>query len=83
MILVVKNIEPKVKENELELLFNSYGEVIDTNLVYDTTTWQPTGFAFIRMENSKEAIDAMHHLNGIKLNGRTIVVQKAEVVQAR
>lgn len=81
MILVVKNIAHKVKEIELEHLFNSYGEVTETNIVYDATTWEPKGFAFVEMENKNEAIDAMEHLNGVKLNGKTLVVRKAQVFQ--
>ena len=83
MILVVKNIEHRVNETELEHLFNSYGDVVDTNIVYDTTTWESKGFAIVEMENKTEAIEAMVKLNGVKLHGKSLVVQKAQVIENR
>ena len=44
MILLVQNIEPKVNQLDLERLFFSYGEIIETNMVYDFETWMPKGF---------------------------------------
>jgi RNA recognition motif-containing protein len=83
MILVVRNIEHRVKETELTHLFNSYGEVTETNIVYDPTTWEPKGFAIVEMENKKEALEAMLNLNGVKLHGKSLVVKKAHVFQNR
>jgi cold-inducible RNA-binding protein len=83
MILVVRNIEHRVNEAELEHLFNSYGVVIETNIVYDPTTWEPKGFAIVEMENKKEAMEAMLNLNGIKLHGKSLVVKKAQVFENR
>ncbi len=83
MILVVQNIEHRVKETELTHLFNSYGEVVDTNIVYDTTTWEPKGFAIVEMENKKDATEAMLKLNGTKLHGKSLVVRKAQVIENR
>lgn len=81
MILLVQNIEPKVNQLDLERLFFSYGEIIETNMVYDFETWMPKGFAFVEMKNSNEALQAMHELNGINLNGRTLIVKKARIVE--
>lgn len=81
MILLVKNLEHKVNPIDLEMLFYSFGEVIETNLVYDTETWEPKGFAFIEMKNSVEAFEAINKLNGVKLNGKAIVVKKARVFE--
>lgn len=83
MILVVKNITRKLKDAELEHLFTSYGEVVETNIVYDTITWDAKGFAFVEMKNTCDAMDAMEHLNGMQLNGKTLVVKKAHVHHAR
>jgi RNA recognition motif-containing protein len=83
MILVVQNIEQRVKETELTHLFNSYGEVVDTNIVYDSTTWESKGFAIVEMENKKDATEAILKLNGVKLHGRSLVVKKAQVFKNR
>lgn len=80
MILLVKNIEPKVNQIELERLFYSYGEVIETNFIYDTITWEPKGFAFVEMKNKKDALQAIEKLNGVKLNGKPLMIKKAHVV---
>jgi RNA recognition motif-containing protein len=80
MYLEVKNIEQKVNEVELERLFNPFGAVLETNIIYNTTTWERQGNAFIEMENNKEAINAMEHLNGVKLHGKAIIVQEAQIV---
>ncbi len=81
MILHVQNIEPKVNQLDLERLFFSYGEIIETNMVYDFETWRPKGFAFVEMKNTSEALQAMHELNGINLNGKPLVVKKARIVE--
>lgn len=81
MILLVQNIEPKVNQLDLERLFFSYGEIIGTNMVYDFETWMPKGFAFVEMTNTSEALQAMHELNGINLNGKPLVVKKARIVE--
>ena len=83
MILVVQNIEHRVNDTELTHIFNSYGEVVDTNIVYDTTTWEPKGFAIVEMENNKDAIEAILKLNGTKLHGKPLVVRKAQTVENR
>ncbi len=80
MYLEVKNIEQKVNVGELERLFNPFGAVIETNIVYNTTTWEHQGHAFVEMENNKEAQNAIEHLNGVKLHGKAIIVQEAHTV---
>ena len=81
MILLVKNIGHKVNPVDLERLFYSYGEVVETNLVYDNVTWEPKGFAFVEMKNSKDAYEAIEKLNGVKLNGKPLVVKKAHTIE--
>ena len=51
---------------------------MDTTIIYDNISWEPKGHAFIEMKENKDALAALKELNGMRLNGKHIKVQKAK-----
>jgi RNA recognition motif-containing protein len=76
--LFVGNLAFGTTSETLQALFASFGEVREVAIPTDRTTGQPRGFAFITMNNSKSAEDAIAQLNGHNLDGRSIKVDAAQ-----
>ena len=78
MKLYVANIDYTVNEMELEGLFQKFGEIESTKIIYDRITSRSRGFGFVEMPNSLEAQNAISGLNGKELKGRELKVSEAE-----
>ncbi len=63
---------------DLKDMFELYGVVTSAAFVVDRATGQPKGFGFIEMPDNAEAMETIGILNGTKIKGRQISVQKAE-----
>jgi RNA recognition motif-containing protein len=75
--IFVGNLAFEVTENDLRGEFAQYGNVEKVNLIRDRDTGQSRGIAFVEMSNSADAANAINALNGQKLGGRVINVDKA------
>ena len=62
----------------LRKAFSEYGSVSSVNIIMDKFTDKSKGFAFVEMENEEDALKAINGLDGTDLDGRQIVVKKAE-----
>lgn len=62
----------------LESLFAKYGEVESTRVIYDRVTGQSKKYGFVSMPNDDEAEKAIAALNEFELEGKTLVVKKAD-----
>jgi len=71
----VGNLDFGTTSETLKETFAEYGEVKDCFIPSDYDG-NPRGFAFIQMEE-ESALKAIEELNGIELDGRTIVVNKS------
>ncbi len=69
------NLDFGTTSETLKETFAEYGEVKDCFIPADYDG-NPRGFAFIQMDE-ENAIKAIEELNGIELDGRTIVVNKS------
>ncbi|MEX0967123.1 MAG: RNA-binding protein [Bacteroidia bacterium] len=65
-------------ENELQELFEQYGEVSSAKIITDKATGRSKGFGFVEMPDDDNAQRAVEELNGSEVQGREIVVNKAE-----
>ena len=76
MTLYVGNLSSETTEDSLQEAFEEVGEVISVEIEKDEKG-KPTGVAYIEMsaEDAENAISALH---GSELNGKKIVVKKAE-----
>ena len=77
MKLLVRNLSRKTTEEELKVLFESYGEVTSLDLVYDAGTKKSKGFGFVEMPVATEAKSAIKEMNGQNLGGNRIRVKEA------
>jgi cold-inducible RNA-binding protein len=66
------------QSDDLREAFEAYGEVSSANVIMDKFTGKSKGFGFVEMPNDDEAQEAIAALNDSELDGRTIVVKKAE-----
>lgn len=75
--IYVGNLDSSTTEQELRSSFAIYGNVQTVSVVKDRETGHPRGFAFVEMENDKEAQEALLGLNGSTLSGATLTVNEA------
>ena len=78
MNIYVGNLDFKVNENELEGVFQEYGEVSSTRIITDKFSGRSKGFGFITMENDEEASKAIEELHGTSFKNREMIVNEAK-----
>jgi cold-inducible RNA-binding protein len=83
MNLFVAKLNFDTQEDELRSAFEQFGEVSSCSVITDKFTGRSKGFAFVEMPNDDEAQSAINALNETDLDGRTIVVKKAEPRESR
>ncbi|OEL13480.1 Serine/arginine-rich splicing factor SC35 [Dichanthelium oligosanthes] len=76
--LLVLNLSFRTTADDLFPLFDRYGEVVDIYIPRDRRTGDLRGFGFVRYNYEDEAQDAVHGLDGRKVDGRVIMVQFAK-----
>ncbi len=67
-----------MQDGDLKELFEEYGEVTDAKIIKDKFSGRSKGFGFVEMSDDNNAQQAIEELNGAEVNGRAIVVNKAE-----
>lgn len=77
MNIYVGNLAYSVNETELQDSFRHYGDVVSVKIVRDRETGQSKGFGFVEMANEAQADKAIEAMNGKKLKGREVKVNKA------
>lgn len=78
MNIFVAKLSWDTQSEDLQETFEAYGEVVSANVITDKMTGRSKGFGFVEMENDDDALRAIEELNETELDGRTIVVKKAE-----
>ena len=78
MNIFVAKLSYDTQEHQLRELFEGYGEVSSVKIIMDRDTQRSKGFGFVEMDDDVEGQAAIDDLNGMDLDGRTIVVKKAE-----
>lgn len=72
--LFVGNLPFSMTEDQINDLFAQYGTVVSVKLIIDKMTGRSRGFAFVVMEDAKEALDKT---NGMEVEGRQLIVTVA------
>jgi len=62
---------------ELTEVFERFGDLDSVKIIMDRETGRSKGFGFVEMPNDEEAQAAIDELNDSELDGRQIVVKKA------
>ena len=78
MNIFVAKLNFNTSESLLQDAFSRFGEVDSVKVIMDKMTGKSKGFAFVEMPNDDEALEAINELNDRELDGRTMVVKKAE-----
>jgi len=83
MNLFVAKLNYDTHEDDLRAAFEAFGEVTAANIIMDKFSGRSKGFGFVEMPNDEEAQAAINELNDSEMDGRTIVVKKAEPRESR
>jgi RNA recognition motif-containing protein len=75
--LFVGGLAYSVTSDELREIFSKFGKVLSCDVIMDRFTNQSKGFAFVEMENNKEADEAIAKLNDTDIGGRKVAVSEA------
>ena len=78
MKLLVRNLDRSTTAEELNELFQAFGNVQACNLVMDQVSGESKGFGFVEMPKVGEAKHAMKSLNNKTVGSNKIRVKKAE-----
>jgi len=81
--LHVGNLPYSVTEEELRQLFSQAGTVRSVSLPIDRLTGRPRGFAFVEMERSSDAQEAIRKFDGYSLDNRSLRVEMAKEREPR
>jgi RNA recognition motif-containing protein len=77
MNIYIGNLDYAVNEQNLQELFQQYGEVTTAKIITDKFTGRSKGFGFVEMSNDGEATSAIEALNGTAMKNRNISVTEA------
>ncbi len=78
MKIFVAQLSFNTQSEDLVDLFQEYGEVTSANVIMDKITGRSRGFGFVEMANEDEARKAIQELHDTSVDGRELVVKKAE-----
>ena len=77
MNIFVAKLNYATSDDALRQAFEEFGTVDSAKIIMDRDTQRSKGFGFVEMPNDDEAHQAINELNETNLDGRTIVVKKA------
>ncbi len=77
MIILVRNIDRAISEEEVRKLLDTHGKVRTFDLVIDKATGKSKGFGFADMPSLDQALKMIEALNGFQLGSEKLRVKKA------
>ncbi len=78
MNIFVAKLNYDTESADLRKTFEEFGPVVSANVITDKFTGRSRGFGFVEMQEEADGQAAISELNNTELDGRTIVVKKAE-----
>lgn len=78
MNIYVGNLPYSVQDEELREAFETYGEVLSAEVIFDRRTQRSRGYGFVEMDNDDEAREAIAALNGSDFQGRELRVDESK-----
>ena len=78
MNIFIAKLSFDTESDDLSAAFEKFGEVNSANVIFDKVTGRSKGFGFVEMANDEDGRKAIQELNDSNLDGRQIVVKKAE-----
>lgn len=80
--IYVGNLPYSVTDSSLESNFSEFGGVTSAKVMVDRDTGRSKGFGFVEMASAEVAQAAINGLNGMSVDGRSIVVNLARPREA-
>ena len=77
MNIFVAQLNFRIQSDYLKEIFEEYGEVTSAKVITDQATGRSKGYGFVEMADDSAALNAIEELNGAEVEGKTIVVKKA------
>jgi RNA recognition motif-containing protein len=77
MNIFVAKLNYRTTEEQLRELFEGFGEVESSKIIFDKFEGRSKGYGFVEMPNEDEGSRAIEELNDSEFDGRQIVVKKA------
>jgi RNA recognition motif-containing protein len=77
MNIFVTKLNYNTQEDTLRNAFEPFGAISSVKIIMDKMSGRSKGFGFVEMENDEEAHAAINALNETEIDGRMIVVKKA------
>lgn len=78
MNIFVAKLDYGTSEDTVKDLFSQFGEVESVKIIMDKFTGRSKGYGFVEMPNDDEGTAAIDSLNDSEVDGRNIVVKKAQ-----
>ena len=75
--LYVGNLAYGVSSQDLQEMFEQYGQVRSAQVLSDRETGRSRGFGFVEMDNDEDADAAISNLDGADHQGRRLTVNEA------
>ncbi|CRG94264.1 RNA-binding protein, putative [Plasmodium gallinaceum] len=72
--IYIGNLDNRLTEGDVIIVFSQYGEPIDINLVRDEETGKSKGYCFLSYADQRSTVLAVDNFNGYKLLDRPLVV---------
>ncbi|MDB5109673.1 MAG: hypothetical protein JWR67_787 [Mucilaginibacter sp.] len=82
MKIFVASLPFNIQEANLLEAFSEFGVVNSVKIITDKTSGRSKGSGLIEMADEQRARKAIDALNGGQINGRTVVVSKAENLES-
>lgn len=83
MNIFIANLSFRVENDDLNKLFEEYGEVASAKVITDKFSGRSRGFGFVEMNDETQANKAIEELNGVELDGKVIAVSTARPREER
>ncbi len=83
MNIFVAKLNYDTNSSTVQSAFEQYGQVDSVKIIMDKFTGKSKGFGFVEMPNDDEGQGAIDALNDSEMDGRNIVVKKAEPRERR
>jgi RNA recognition motif-containing protein len=77
MKIYAGNLLYTMSEDELQRMFEEYGEVVSVKVITDKFSGRSKGFGFVEMPNDAEAEEAIKQLNGREIKGRAMSINQS------
>ncbi|SBT79278.1 RNA-binding protein, putative [Plasmodium malariae] len=72
--IYIGNLDNRLTEGDIVIVFSQYGEPIDVNLVREKETGKSKGYCFLAYKDQRSTVLAVDNLNGYKLLDKPLVV---------